>query len=184
MKKLLFLLIAGCISVVGNRIYAQYSNKSFEPDAENDFMPSARNLAILQNHDLQGARILSRNEINLWAARDFLTRFDKVDNVVWFAGPKGGCEAYFVQDGLGERAIYDEYGGWELSLITYKENNLPHDIWVVVKSANPDFDISVVEEVHTYEGFEYIVSMESKSRIRLVTVNRDGSMEISYDLSK
>jgi hypothetical protein len=170
--------------VVGNLVYAQFSNKTSSPDAENDFAPSARNLAILQNHNLEGTYILSRNEINLWATRDFLTRFEKVENVVWFAAPKGRTEAYFVQDGIGERAIYDEYGGWEMSLITYKENKLPHDIWVAVKSANPDFDINVVEEVHTYEGFEYIVSMESKSRIRLVTVHRDGSMDVSQDLSK
>jgi hypothetical protein len=184
MKKLLFLLIIACISMVGNQAYAQFSNKTSAPDAENDFAPSSRNLAILQNHDLRGAYILSRNEINLWATRDFLTRFEKVDNVVWFAAPRGGSEAYFVQDGLGERALYDEYGGWEMSLITYNQEKLPHDIWVAVKSANPDFEINVVEEVHTYEGFEYIVSMESKSRIRLVTVNRDGSMEVSHDLSK
>jgi hypothetical protein len=184
MKKLLFLLIAACISVAGNRVYAQFSNRSSAPDAENDFAPSSRNLAILQNHDLRGAYILNRNEINLWATRDFLGRFDQVNNVVWFAGPNGGSEAYFVRDGLGERVIYDEYGGWEMSLITYKEDKLPHDIRIAVRSANPDFEISIVEEVHNYEGFEYIVFLESKSLIRQVTVNRDGTMEVSQDLRK
>jgi hypothetical protein len=184
MKKLLILLIVVCTSMVGNRVYAQFSNKTSAPDAENDFAPSSRNLAILQNHDLRGAYILSRNEINLWATRDFLTRFDMVDNVVWFAGPKGGSEAYFVRDGLGQRVIYDESGGWELSLITYKEDKLPHDIRTAVRSANPDFEISFVEEVHNYEGFEHIIFLESKSMIRQVTVNRDGTMEVSQDLHK
>src|SRR6476620_10994138 len=63
-----------------------------------DFMPTARNLAMLKNQDIAGAELLTRNEINIWAVRDFLTRFENVKNALWFAIPKGGFEAYFVQD--------------------------------------------------------------------------------------
>jgi hypothetical protein len=155
-----------------------------ESNVKKNFIPSIRNLATLENPDLTGTYILNRNEINIWAVRDFLDRFDKVDNALWFSTPKGGFEAYFVQDGYGDRVIYDKKGGWQLSLINYDEGNLPRDIRTEVKSIYFDFDIILVEEVHTIEGVKYIVYLEDKSSIRVVKVNKEGEMDVLQDLNK
>lgn len=186
MKKILFALIMGFtfIAAPSNCAYAQNSKKAIESNFKKNYMPSIRNLATLENPDLSGAYILNRNEINIWAVRDFLDRFDKIENVFWFSGPKGGFEAYFVQDGYGDRVIYDKKGGWRSSLINYDEDKLPRDIRAEVKSTYFDFDIILVEEVHTIEGIEYIVYLEDKSNIRLVKVNKQGEMEVLQDLNK
>ncbi len=162
----------------------QTSKKVIESNFIKDFMPSIRNLDILANPDLSATHILNRNEINIRAFRDFLDRFDKVGNVLWFSTANDGFEAYFVQDGYGNRIIYDKKGSWRFSLINYKEDKLPRDIRAVVKSIYFDFDITQVEEVQTIEGSEYIVCLEDKSKIIVVNVNREGQMEVLKDLNK
>jgi hypothetical protein len=180
MKKALFLLTIGfTFSIVaGDYIYAQNSQKNIESDIKMNFMPSIHNLAMLQNHDLTGVILLNRNEINISAVRDFVIRFDEVNNALWFAIPKGGYEAYFVRDGYGDRVIYDKSGGWEMSLITYDEDKCPRDIRAAVKSLFFDFDIILVEEVHNREGIEFIFYLEDKSSIQIVRVNKYNEVEI------
>ena len=185
MKKILQALTIGCtfILVFDNSASAQNSMKSTEPVFKS-LMPSAHYLAILSNPNLTGAYLLSRNEINTRAMRDFLDRFEKVDNALWFLGSDGGFEAYFIQDGYGDRVIYDKKGGWLQSLIMYGENKLPRDIRREVRSVYFDFNIFLVEEVQTHEGVEYIVYMEDKLKYLLVKVDKDGVMDIFQDLDK
>jgi hypothetical protein len=186
MKKILFALTIGfvCIAALNDCVNAQNSKKDVESNVEKSFMPSIRNLAKLENPDLTGTYILNRNEINIWAARDFLVRFEKIDNAVWFPTSKGGFEAYFIQDGYGNRVIYDKKGGWQLSLINYNEDKLPRDIRTAVKSIYFDFDIVLIEEVQTIEGVEYIVYLEDKSSIKIVKVDKEGVVEVLQDLNK
>jgi hypothetical protein len=186
MKKALFASAIGFtfFTALFNCVYAQDSKKSVEPSVEKNFMPSIRKLAKLGNPDLTGANILNRNEINIWAVRDFLDRFDKVDNALWFSDPKGGFEAYFIQDGYGERVRYDKSGGWQVSLLNYDESKLPRDIRTEVKSAYFDMAITLVEEVQTIEGVEYIIYLEDKSNIRIVKVDKEGVMDVLQDLNK
>ena len=186
MKKTLVALALGfTFSVVtGVYTYGQNSQKNAEPEFKINFMPSIHNLSILQNHDLTGANLLSRNEINIWAVRDFLIRFDSVDNVLWFAVPKGGYEAYFVRDGYGDRVIYDKSGGWQQSLITYNEDKCPRDIRAAVKSLFFDFDIFLVEELQNIEGVEFIFYLKDKSIIRIVKVSKESEVEILQDFDK
>jgi len=145
-KTQLFLTTAFAILIcAGECTYAQNSQKNIQSDAALNFMPSIHNLSMLQNHDLTGVTLLSRNEINISAVRDFINRFDEVNNALWFAIPKGGYEAYFVRDGYGDRVIYDKSGGWLMSLITYDEDKCPRDIRAAVKSMFFDFDIILIE---------------------------------------
>ena len=186
MKKTLLALTLGFIFnlMAGTYTYAQNSKKSAEPEFKLNFMPSIRNLGMLLNDDLTGANLLTRNEINIWAVRDFMKRFEKVENALWFAVPKGGFEAYFIQDGYGDRVIYDKSGGWQKSLITYNENKCPRDIRAAVKSLFFDFDIILVQEVHTNEGVEFIFYLQDKSSIRIVRVNKDNEVEVLHEFDK
>ncbi len=186
MKKTLSALALGITfsMVTGVYTYAQNSQKNAEPQFKMNFMPSVHSLSMLQNHDLTGANLLTRNEINIWAVRDFLNRFDGVGNVLWFAVPKGGYEAYFVRDGYGDRVIYDKSGGWQQSLITYNEDKCPRDIRAAVKSLFFDFDIFMVEEVRNIEGIEFIFYLENKSSIRIVRVSKEAEVEILQEFDK
>jgi hypothetical protein len=182
MKKTLFLLIIGfTFSIVaGGHIYGQNSQKNIDSDSKINFMPSIHNLSMLQNHDLTGVNLLARNEINMSAVRDFLNRFEEVENVLWFAIPKGGYEAYFVRDGYGNRVIYDKSGGWEMSLITYDEDKCPRDIRAAVKSLFFDLDIILVQEIHNKEGIEFIFYLQDKTSIQIVSVNKDNEVEVLH----
>ncbi|HEY2648446.1 MAG TPA: hypothetical protein VGI38_04605 [Puia sp.] len=187
MKKTIFTIALGFSSVImmsGNYILAQNSKKDFGPDLKKNFLPSLHSLAILQNPDLTDAQLLTRNEINIWVVRDFLNRFEKVENVLWFAIPKGGYEAYFVQDGFGDRVLYDKSGGWQASLLTYDEDKCDRDIRAAVKSAFFDYDIFLVRELHTVEGVEHIFYMEDKSSVRIVRVTKAGELEILQEFDK
>ena len=186
MKKTTFTWIIGFSFIVFpvDFIFAQNSQKNIEPDYKTNLMPSIHHLAILQNHDLTGASLLTRNEINIWAVRDFVNRFDKVENVLWFADPKGGFEAYFVQDGYGDRVMYDKAGGWQSSRLTYQEEKCPRDIRAAVKSLFFDFDIILIEEVRTMEGCEFIFYLQDKSSIRVVRVSKDDEVDVLQEFNK
>jgi hypothetical protein len=138
----------------------------------------------MDNPALTDNNILSRNYINTRAIRDFLNRFDQVDNAMWFSTPEGGFEAYFLQDRYGDRIMYDKKGRWKFSLINYGEDKLPRDIRNAIKSIYFDMDITLVEEVQTIASTEYIVYPEDKSNIRIVRVNKDSDIEVLQDLNK
>ena len=180
MKKTLLALALGFTFniVAGDHTYAQNSQQNIESESKMNFMQSIHNLSMLQNHDLTGANLLTRNEINIWAVRDFVNRFNEVENVLWFGIPKGGYEAYFVRDGYGDRIIYDKSGGWQQSLITYDEGKCPRDIRAAVKSLFFDFDIILVEEVDNREGAEFIFYLQDKSSIQIVRVTKENEVEV------
>jgi hypothetical protein len=186
MKKKLFALTVGFIFniVAGGHAYSQNSKKNIESDNKINFMPSAYHLSLLQNRDLTGVNLLARNEINIWAVRDFAIRFDNVENVLWFAVPKGGFEAYFVQDGYGDRIMYDKSGGWQLSLLNYDEDKCPRDIRAAVKSLFFDFEIILIEEIDNIEGAEYIFYLQNNSNIRIVRVNKENLVEVLQEFDK
>ncbi len=185
MKKILQALTIGCTFILAfdKPAFTQNSMKSTEPVFKN-LMPSAHYLGILSNPNLTGAYLLSRNEINTRAMRDFLDRFEKIDNALWFLGSDGGFEAYFIQDGYGDRVIYNKKGGWLKSLIMYGEGKLPPDIRREVKSVYFDFSIFLVEEVQTYEGVEYVVYLEDKLKYVLIKVDKEGEMEVLQNMDK
>jgi hypothetical protein len=186
MKKLLFAVGIGFIFIntPGNGVYAQNSKKVVESKDERDFMPSIRKLATMENPALAGAQILGRNYVSTRAIRDFMDRFDKVENAMWFSTPEGGFEVYFIQDGYGDRIMYDKKGRWKFTLINYGEGKLPRDIRAAVKSIYFDLDITLVEEIQTIEGIDYIVYLEFESLIKVVKVNKDGELEVLQELTK
>jgi hypothetical protein len=186
MKKNLFGLIAGiCFNaMICCCCCAQNSWKGAEPEFDKDFLPSVRTLAMLSNQDIKGAYLLNRNEVSIRAVRDFLDRFETVRRVLWFSIPEGGTEAYFVQDGFGDRVIYDKNGRWKFSLITYGENKFDRDLRTIVKSVYFDFNIILVQQQDCVTGTEYLVFLEDKLTIKIVKVNREKEMELVQDLEK
>lgn len=186
MKEILFALILGFTftPAPGGCIYAQNSRKVIEPILKKDFMPHIRNLAILLNPDLGNTHRLARNEINLHALRDFISRYDQADDASWFNTPDGGFESYFIRDGYGNRVMYDQKGNWVFSLIVYGEDKLPRNIRSLVRSTYFDFDIVLAEEVQMNGGTEYFVTMQDQSDIRVIKVNKDGDLEILQELNK
>ena len=70
------------------------------------------------------------------------------------------------------------------SLILYGEDGLLRDIRAQIKSTYFDFAITLVEEVQTTDGIEYVVYLKDKSTIRILKVDMDGDIEILHVIEK
>jgi hypothetical protein len=186
MKKIFFVLAVVCTFVTAgiNCAYAQDSKKSAESNSEKNFLPSIRKLVSEENPALTGIYIMYPNEINIRAIRDFQDRFNNVDNALWYAEPNGNFVSYFVQDGYGDRVIYDKKGRWQFSLITLGEDKLPVDIRAAVKSTYYDLTIALAEVVKSNEGVEYIIYLEDESNIKVVKVSEGREIELLRELNR
>jgi len=185
MKKILFALASGFISVAAPGISAQAQNAAI-PVAFNDshFMPSIRNAAALESTTTLGTYIPDAKKVNAKAVKDFNTRFAASgSNATWYTD-QNGLVSYFVKDGYGDRAYYDKKGRWQHTLLFYGEDKLPKDIRKLVRSTFFDLSISLVEEVQTNNGNGYVIHLEDKSNIKIIKVNSEGEMSVMQELIK
>ena len=185
MKTILIKLSIGFASIaaLSNCVSAQNSAGPVAFTDTKTFKSSIRSLAVLENLRSAVSYIPDAKDIQSKAAKDFQIRFRNVSNAVWFSGPNGFV-SYFIQDGYGNRVIYDKKGRWKYSLILYGENKLPREVRALIKSTYFDLAITQVEEVRTIDGIGYVVNLEDKSNIKILKINNSGEMEILLELIK
>ena len=185
MKKALFVLAAGLISILaaGNQVQAQNSAAPVAFYETKTFHSSIRHVADLTKHVETLNKAGEGNDINSKAIRDFRLRFQKVENAMWFSD-QNGFMSYFMKNGYGNRVFYDRKGHWQFSLILYSEDQLPADLRDAVKSRYFDLSITLIEEVQTNNGMVYIVHLEDKSNIRIIRLSKDGEMEVLQEFTK
>jgi len=185
MKKILFGLFIGFTSIaaIGNRAYA-FNSENTAAGNRIGSMPSIENTAALDIPAVVDKHSLNTNHVDIRAIRNFQLMYRNAENAMWFSGPNNGFISYFVQDGYGNRVIYDKHGRWQFSLITYGEDKLPGDIRATIKFTYVNMHIDLAEEVQTAEGIQYIIYLQDKFRIRVVKVNKEHEMEVLQDLGK
>lgn len=185
MKRLLFSLVIGLTSFTAfsNCIYAQHADNTIAFNNSKNFRLSIKSLAALESLAMMGTYSPDAKDINAKAIKDFQVRFKKVNNARWFSS-SNGFVSFFVEDGHGNRAVYDKKGHWQFSLILYGENKLPPDIRTSIRSSFYDLAITQVEEIQTTDGIVYIVNLEGKSNIKVLKVTAEGEMDILMDLIK
>jgi hypothetical protein len=185
MKKTLFVLAVGLISILSvvDHVQAQNSAGPVAFYQTKTFHSSVRYVADLTKGVATFNTIAEGKDFNSKAINDFQTRFQKVDNAIWFSN-QHGFMSYFIKNGYGNRVFYDRKGHWQFSLILYGEDQLPVDLRASVKSRYSDLSITLIEEVQTNFGMVYIVHLENKSNIRILRLSNDGEMEILQELTK
>jgi hypothetical protein len=183
MKKILFTLTIGFISLPGSFALAQHGDGPNAFNQIKNFKPSIVNLATLKNLRFMDTYIPETKNINSKAIKDFQERYNNIKNAMWFSD-QNGFESYFVQNGFGNRVFYGKKGLWLYSLILHTEHELPSDIRASIKSIYFDFAITLVEEVQTIYGVIYIVNLEDKSNIKILIVNDLGEINILSELNK
>jgi hypothetical protein len=185
MKKTLSLLAGGLLSILAlsNRAQAQNSAGPVAFHETKSFHSSIRHVADLANRVSILNDVKEEKNFNSKATRDFQTRFQKVDNAMWFSN-QNGFMSYFIKNGYGNRVFYDKKGHWLFSLILYAEDQLPVDLRASVKSKYFDLAITLIEEVHTNDGMVYIVHLEDKSNIKILRLSNDAEMEILQEMTK
>ena len=159
MKKILVTLAFGCLSIAG------FSN------------PGTPELAY------DSLRKIETRYINVKALKDFKTRFANTGDATWFTASYGFV-SYFTQDGHTNRIYYNKKGNWVYSLLTYGEAKLDREVRKAVKMNFYDLDITVVKELQTVSGLVYFITLEDKTSIKILKINREGEMEITQDLQK
>src|SRR5882762_5510520 len=135
MKKITLVLTIGLLSTLafGKSIYAQ--NAFVYNSLPNDKTLMAYALEMDVPHQTPHAvnYIPDIKTIHAKAIKDFEGRFNHINNVTWFTD-NDGYEAYFIQDGYGDRVFYDKEGRWKYSLIFYNEFKFPKDLRAAIKS--------------------------------------------------
>jgi hypothetical protein len=185
MKKTLSVLALGFMSILAlsNRAQAQNSTGPVAFLETKSFHSSIRHVADLAKRVSTFNDVKEENDFNSKAIRDFQTRFQKVDNAMWFSD-QNGFMSYFIKNGYGNRVFYDKKGHWQFSLILYAEDQLPVDLRASVKARYFDLAITLIEEVQTNDGMVYIVHLEDKSNIKILRLSNDAEMEILQEMTK
>ena len=179
MKKILFTLTIGFISLPGSFALAQHGDAFIQIK---NIKPSIVNLAAMESLIFMGYYVPETKNINSKAIKDFQERYNNIKNAMWFSD-QNGFESYFVQNGFGNRVFYGKKGHWLYSLILHTEHELPSDVRASIKSIYFDFAITLVEEVQTNYGVFYIVNLENKSDIKILKVNDLGEITILLEMA-
>jgi hypothetical protein len=185
MKKTLYVLVIGFISVLGFSNHAQAQNSS-RPVAfyeTKTFHSSIRHIADLTKRISKINSNIEGKDVNTKALKDFQTRFQKVDNVSWYSGDDG-IISYFTKNSYVNKVFYDKKGNWQFSLILYGEDQLPGDLRAAVKSRFYGMAITLIEEVHGNDGMVYIVHLDDKTNIKILRVSNNAEMEILEEITR
>jgi hypothetical protein len=185
MKKITSVLAIGLISILAFGKSTQAQNSFVYNSLPNDktLMANVLEMGTPHNPSHAGKYIPDTRTIHAKAIKDFEGRFDHIMNATWFAD-QNGYEAYFIQDGYGDRVFYDKKGHWEYSIVCYNEFKLPTDLRAAIKSTYFDMDIKQIEEVRYPDDVAYIVVLQDKSSIKVLKINQDGEAKILQDLNR
>jgi hypothetical protein len=185
MKKLscYFIYLLSIILCFPGPVLAQNNLKHPSFDIHKDYHLSMRNISVLNSPLRMGDLITSPENLNIKCIRDFHVRYNHVDSSLWFATPRGYL-VYFIQGEFGNRAIYDKTGSWEYSIILCDENSLPKEIRATVKSVYYDMTIENIEEIQSFEGVSYFITLQDKFSIKVVKINEETGMTIVQDLKR
>jgi hypothetical protein len=183
MKKFLFTLTIGFISLPGSFALAQHVDDPVAFNQIKNFKRSIVNLAAMESPSFMGDYVPDVKNINSKAIKDFQERYNNVKNAMWFSD-QNSFVSYFVQDGFGNRAFYNKKGRWSYSVILHTEYQIPSDIRASIKSTYFDFAITLVEEVQTHRGVVYVVNLEDKSNIKVLRVSDMGEITILLEITK
>jgi len=117
-----------------------------------------------------------RNDISIYAVRNFMKDYKSVTDAKWSKLPHGYSVVTFTVDSIRSRIVYDRGGHCENTVRYYFENRLPPAVRHLVKSTYYDFNIYHIIEPTLNGVTSYLVKMEGRTTRKTVKVV-DGEME-------
>ncbi len=136
----------------------------------------------VSNTDKNTGKNFSKNvaDINAPSTKveiDFTKSCKNAENIHWYFVPEGSLVNYSLNQKTGVR-FYNKKGNLVYDILTYSEENLPHNIRDMVKQAYYlDYNITLVQEIHS-EGKEiYIIQIKDKSTMKTLRIC-DDKMEV------
>jgi hypothetical protein len=120
---------------------------------------------------------IASSKVHQKAVKDLAKSFKSLTGEKWYV-LRDGFVAMFSLNGSDHQVCYDKKGNWLLTIRSYGEANLDHDVRHIVKSTYYDYEINLVQEVETPTAPKiYIVQLVSKTEIVSVKVI-DGEMQV------
>ncbi len=112
---------------------------------------------------------------NLRAVTDFQKHFTDGPDVKWVKEQEV-YHAIFNRDNKQTHVIYNLKGFWLHTMIFYKEDQMPTDVYHAVRHEYPDYSINATQEIREGEEVFYIVHVEdSRCFKNLVVYNNEVS---------
>ena len=181
MKKFLFALIPGCVSVLVaiNGANAQNPGNPDIQGPQKNVIEIEKVITPVKDH------LIDLEPISPKALKDFAKKYKNVTAENWMKN-KHGFSASFFSNGIQNMIYYDNNGKWLGSLKGYREEKLPYEIRDIVKSKYYDYSINSVEEAETIDSDgipTYIIQLEDKNIIKLMRVY-NGQVDVMRDYKK
>lgn len=123
------------------------------------------------------------NSLNTRALRDFLKKYEKATDVVWYGVDKGFIVRFRIDSALS-RSAYTARGQWVYTIKQYYEKQMLRNLRAMVKSSYYDYEITLVEEIEQpNQPVKYIVHLQDDVCWKNLLVS-DGKMEVIEDRKK
>jgi hypothetical protein len=106
---------------------------------------------------------------NIKAAKNFSSQFKNQPNAEWFA-EDNVITAYFKNDDIATRAVYDKKGNWLNTMLVYPESKMPNDVRQTVKKEYNSYEITQVQEIKEGDLTFYVVHLLDGNKYKEVTV--------------
>ena len=121
-----------------------------------------------------------KNLINIKALRDFSKTYKNVTDEKWFVIKTGFMARFTLQD-IQYRVTYNRKGNWVATFRYYREQQLPIEIYNLVKSTFYNYNIMQVTEVSIGRKTAYLVAIEDNNSLKTIKVVND-EMEVMQDV--
>jgi hypothetical protein len=119
---------------------------------------------------------------NSKAAANFSQQFKDQPNAEWFV-EDNVITAYFKNDDITTRSVYDKKGNWLHTMSIYPESRMPDDVRRTIKSEYNGYNITQVQEIKEGDKKFYVVHLQDGKKYKQVGVC-DGETNIINEFTE
>lgn len=164
MKNTVKRIVSGVIALFILTSNVNAKTKANKAVASNEIaMLTKANLAFSKTTD-------AFSTMNERALNDFKRRFANVQNADWRNTSDGGYFASFITDDVKTIATYNAKGSFQGTIKYYGEDKLDGNIKTLVENTYYDYDLLKVAEVSAGNETVYVIYVESKKHLKVLTV--------------
>lgn len=120
------------------------------------------------------------NEINSYAAEDFLKRFSNQANEQWYKTSYGYL-ARFTSDNIATDVYYNMHGAFIKDIKYYETGNIPADVKEILAKKFPEYSIVTTAAITNQNTSMFQVKMRNEEVLKTVEISGN-TMEVLYEI--
>ena len=174
-------IVIGIIVVIALTTFSYADAKKIVTDFTSDLNLESREDTSIVFKPMVGNKNLKLNNISMKVMRDFLLRFNNVNNATWYK-EEGGFIAKFTTGTIATSVTYKKDGQWLYTISSYDEKEMPEDIKALVKNEYHDYSIVNIRAVQVprKDSTIFLVYIQNATNIKELRVC-DSEMEVLHD---